>query len=112
VDHCPTPSRKGEEPTCPTSALDVVVPASSQELDASNVDLSGRVLREGLWVDYYVTGGKVRDDVRILYDSRLGKVPSATTFEAPSAPGDATLWVVAHDNRGGVSWAELAIHAR
>jgi hypothetical protein len=112
VDHCPTPSHNGEDATCPTSALDVVVPPSSQELDTTNIDLDGSPLREGLWADYYVTGGKVRDDVRILYDARLGKVSSANEFEAPGIPGDVTMWAVVHDNRGGVSWTEIPIHAR
>jgi hypothetical protein len=112
LDPCATPSKTGETSTCPTSTLDVVVPSSSQEIDPSDIGLDGNLLREGLWVDYYVTGGKVRDDVRILYDTRLGRVASSTEFEAPAAGGDSTMWAVVHDNRGGVSWTEIPIHTR
>ncbi len=112
LDHCATPSENGKDPTCPTYAIDVVVPRSSQEADPSNIGIKGNVLREGLWVDYYLTGGKVKSDVRILYDARVGRVSSANDLEAPAAPGDATLWAVAHDNRGGVSWMAVPLHAR
>jgi hypothetical protein len=104
VDHCVT--------ACPTHAIEMVVPPSSQELDPSNVDVNGNVLREELWIDYYVTAGKVKNDARVLYDPHGGKLASADDLEAPGAAGDATLWGVVHDNRGGVSWMEVPIHAR
>jgi hypothetical protein len=109
---CPTPSRKGEDPTCRVAALDVVVPPRSQELDPTNLDVARNVQREGLWVAYYSTGGKLKDDVRVLYDARAGKVSSAVDFEAPATTGDATLWAVVHDNRGGTSWIEVPLRTR
>jgi hypothetical protein len=113
LDHCPNPSGNGQSsPNCPTTAIDVVVPADSQELDPSNVDIHGNIGRESIWVDYYLTAGKVKDDVRIVYDAKLGKAPSADDLEAPGQPGDQTLWAVVHDNRGGVNWIQMPMHAR
>lgn len=112
LDRCATPSKVGAEPTCPTHALDVVVPEGSHELDPSNADVSGAALREAVWVDYYLTDGRVKSDVRVLFDARAGRVPSENDLEAPSESGDATLWAVAHDNRGGVGWASVPIHVR
>jgi hypothetical protein len=112
VDHCATPSRNGQDSTCPTYGLELSVPATSQELDPSNVDVNGTVLRESLWVDYYLTGGKVKNDVRILYDAHVGRIFGSVELEAPGVAGEAMLWAVAHDNRGGVTWTSVPIHAR
>jgi hypothetical protein len=108
VDHC----NRANIDDCPTTPLDLMVPPSSQETDPGNIDANGRVLAEQIYVDYFVTGGKVKHDVKILFDPRVGP-PSSTSNDlfAPQAPGDYLLWVVVHDNRGGATWAELALHA-
>jgi hypothetical protein len=105
LDNCPAAP-------CPGTPIDVVVPADSQEIDPTNVAVDGTVAREGIWVDYYLTGGKVKYDVRVLYDAAAGRVPSAVDLEAPAAPGEHELWAVVHDNRGGVAWLEVPIHVR
>jgi hypothetical protein len=113
LDHCPNPSGNGQTSSdCGTTPIDVVVPADSQEIDPSNLDDNGAVGRENIWVDYYLTGGRVKDDARIVYDAKLGRVPSADDLEAPGAPGDQTLWAVVHDDRGGVNWIQVPVHAR
>lgn len=112
LDHCATPSKQGQDSTCPTYSLEVDVPPSSQELDPSDLDLSGTVLRESLWVDYYLTGGKLNNDVSILYDAHVGRIPGSVQLEAPAVAGESVLWAVVHDNRGGVSWTSVPIHAR
>lgn len=112
VDRCATPSKSGEDSTCPTRSVDVRVPDASHELDPSYLDPAGNARREAVWVDYYATAGKLKSDVRVLFDPAAGRASSADDFEAPPAAGDATLWAVVHDNRGGVSWATLPIRTR
>jgi len=98
---------------CPTTPLDTIVPASSQEQDPSNKDVNGRVLNEEIWVDMYLTDGKLKHDVTILYDPASGRVPNtATDYTAPQTSGDHMLWVVVHDNRGGANWMQIPVHAR
>ena len=98
---------------CPTTALDSLVPASSQEVNPGNRDADGNVLKEQIWADYYVTGGKVKNDVSALYDPRVGKLSStANDFYAPQTAGDYLLWSVVRDDRGGTAWVEIPIHAQ
>ncbi len=106
LDHCP-PSGK-----CPETALDTVVPSSSQELDPGDLSAAGKPLHEEIWVDYYVTAGTVPNDA-LLYDATAGKLASSSVqLSAPTAAGDQRLWAVARDNRGGVSWTEVPMHVR
>jgi len=89
------------------------VPPSSQEIDPSNVSAVGALGRESLWVNYYVSGGWVDDDVRIIYDATTGGTPaSANALAAASEPGEYTLWAVVRDDRGGVDWIDVALHVR
>jgi hypothetical protein len=97
---------------CPTSSLDTVIPATSQELDPANMDANGNELREEIWVDYYLTAGKVKNDTVILFDPRHGALSNdADALSAPQAVGAYLLWAVAHDNRGGVSWLQVPFDA-
>jgi hypothetical protein len=98
---------------CPTRPLDVVVPNDSQELDPSNLDVDGQVLHEQLYVDYYLTGGRVMNDTVVIFDPRAGR-PSGTgdEFSAPADAGEYQVWVVAHDNRGGAAWQSFPLHVR
>jgi hypothetical protein len=99
--------------SCPTVTLDTAVPDSSQELDPGNVDVNGRVLKEELWADYLLTGGKVKNDVQVLFDPRLGRLTgSINAFSAPLLPGEYTLWSVVRDNRGGAAWLSIPVHAK
>jgi len=93
---------------CPSVPLDTVVPDSSQELDPSNLDVNGNVLREQIWVDYYLTGGKLKHESAILFEPHNGRVSKAANeVYAPQASGDYMLWAVVHDNRGGVNWVQV-----
>jgi hypothetical protein len=99
--------------SCPTLPLSTVVPDSSQELNPGNVDVNGKVLKEEIWADYLVTGGKVKNDVQVLFDPRLGRLAGVTNqFYAPQAPGDYTLWSVVRDDRGGAAWLSIPVHAK
>lgn len=98
--------------SCPTTALAVNVPASSDESDPEDLDANGNPLKEQLYVDYYLTAGKVDHNTIILFDPRAGQLSNASdSFYAPQPAGDSIVWAVVHDNRGGVSWAQLTVHA-
>jgi hypothetical protein len=98
---------------CPTSSLGVVVPPSSDEVDPGNLDANGHLLKEQLYVDYYLTAGKVTDDTIILYDPHVGALSnSSDSLYAPQTVGDFALWGVVHDNRGGVAWQQVPLHTR
>jgi hypothetical protein len=98
---------------CPTLPLDTFVPDASQELDPGNVDVNGHVLKEELWVDYLLTGGKVKHDVQVLFDPHLGRLSGTVDdFYAPLAPGEYTLWAVVRDDRGGTAWLSIPVHAK
>jgi hypothetical protein len=109
LPHCTASTESG----CPTTDLDTVVPDSSWEPDPGDLDANGNVANETLWVDYYVTAGRVKDDSVLLFDAHSGRVSStADAFDAPLAAGDQTLWAVVHDNRGGASWITVPLHAQ
>jgi hypothetical protein len=95
---------------CPTTDVDTVVSKSSQETDPSDLDSNGQPLREEIWVDYYVTAGKLKMDTVVLFDPRAGALPGTSDgLHAPQAPGASLLWAVVHDNRGGVSWTQVDV---
>lgn len=109
VDHC----MKSNLDDCPTTPVDVLVPTASQELDPSDLDANGNVLNEEIYVDYYLTAGKVASDTVVLFDPRAGRVTGTDdALSAPQTVGDFQLWAVVHDNRGGAAWRALPLHAR
>jgi hypothetical protein len=109
VAHCTASS----ESNCPTTDLDTVVPDSSQEPAPGDVDANGNIAKEALWVDYYLTAGRVKTDSPLLFDAHSGRVPStADPFDAPLSMGEQTLWAVVHDDRGGTSWVTVPLHAQ
>jgi hypothetical protein len=74
----------------------------------SGVDSFGTPFTEALVVQYYATEGIFSDDSRIASDA-------ATHWAARSAPdgkGEAqtiTMWMVARDDRGGVTWTTRTV---
>lgn len=63
--------------------------------------------------DYFLTAGKVKDDVLILFDPKVGRTSRSTNdLSAPQAPGEYMLWTVLRDNRGGANWIAFPVHAR
>ncbi len=105
LDRCTTSLRRD----CPDHKLDVDVPPEDQEVQEGSSD--GR--KEQIWADYYADVGQLDGDARLLYDPTSGKVSgSEDKYKAPNDPGDGNLFVVVHDNRGGASWVQLAIHTR
>ncbi|APR78595.1 Hypothetical protein A7982_03942 [Minicystis rosea] len=107
MDHCATTDAR----KCPEKPVDISVPASSQELDPGAIDPQGKTNKEQIWVDYYVTTGSVKDDLRLLYDPATGRVSSsANALTAPEAPAEGVLFAVVHDNRGGINWLQVPLH--
>jgi len=109
LDHCTA----ADESSCATTDLDAVVPDASWELDPGTLDRSGAPGHEGLWVDYYATGGRFANDSVVLFDATTGRAsPTTDAYAAPLAPGPGTLWAVVHDTRGGASWIGVPLSAR
>lgn len=95
---------------CPERPLRPFVDPQSAETDSAASAGRAEVLGEQMWVNYYVAGGEVDDDVRLLNDATLGwNEDNGTRYRAPSAPGISYLWAVAHDNRGGAEWARIRL---
>lgn len=97
---------------CPTLRFDVAVPSTSREPDpvASSADSPSS---ETVWIDSYVSAGKVEHGRIILYDGVAGKTPDTrNTFYTPNTTGDFGLWTVVRDSRGGVVWRAVPVHVR
>jgi hypothetical protein len=109
LQHC----QKSSIDDCSAVKLDVNVPRSSQEPDPSNLSANGEVLGESLYVQYYATGGKIANDTMVIFDARAGRLAdTGDDFRAPLTPGEYQLWAVLHDNRGGTTWQQLALHVQ
>jgi hypothetical protein len=99
--------------SCPGVRIGPVVPASSQEVNPEDTDAQGNPRKEEIWADYFATFGSFDSDARLLYDPTAGAVDDAdNTWRAPGSPGDGTIWIVVHDNRGGTSWATVPVHVQ
>jgi hypothetical protein len=106
-------------PVCTGSGSDCqvqmgpVVPASSWEVNPEQTDVHGNPVHEELWVDFYATFGNLGDDARLLYDPVTGSVGDPTrtdtTFQGPSTAGTGNIWMIVHDNRGGVAWVTIPV---
>jgi hypothetical protein len=95
-----------------TIDVDTDVPLSDWEL-VPDTQSNGAPLHETVYAEYFVTLGKIDDQVRILYDSVQGKVsPTNTKFEAPDSPQDGFMWIIIHDNRDGATWVQIPVHVQ
>lgn len=73
----------------------------------SGTDEFGRGFSEAVIVQHYATEGIFEDEIRIGSDSENGWVARR------SASGqEVVLWLVARDDRGGVSWAERRVRVQ
>ena len=109
VDRCGAAKRSD----CPELKIDVAVSDPSWEINPEDIDPDGVVRHEQIWAAYYSDLGQFGSDARLLYDPRAGKIDgSETKYQAPNDPGDGNVWIVVHDNRGGVSWLHFPIHVR
>jgi hypothetical protein len=100
ADCCPGPTMDCTHPLGCTGAERYVVfnTASANLVDA----------REGISVSWFATGGTFDSDAT----GRAGtdtQVTSDNGWQAPAQAGPAILWVVLHDDRGGVGWQTYAL---
>ena len=103
VERCTTP-KLGD---CPPFEIDVKVPEASWELNPGGAAASPR---EQIWVTYYSDLGKFKDDARLLYDTKVGRVTeSDIEYRAPKETGNGTVWAVVHDNRAGAAFVQFPI---
>ncbi|HYQ41062.1 MAG TPA: hypothetical protein VER11_03820 [Polyangiaceae bacterium] len=86
---------------------------ANQDQDDVSVALLGRDVGEQMWVNYYTDAGGFKSPVRLLNDATNGwNDDYGTEFYAPKEPGPLRIWAVAHDNRGGMSWAGITLKAQ
>jgi hypothetical protein len=95
---------------CDTLGMEIAFDDSDAEIDAQDVDANGHPGRETLYTDWFVTTGRFTEDRRVQYDPFKGRPQvGQILFEPPREAGKGILWVVFHDNRGGVSWTSFPL---
>jgi hypothetical protein len=90
---------------CPEHSVLPAVDASSVEVDDTATP-SGTT--ETLWAAYYTTSGDFRAPTRVVSQptldaASLGSYDGALRL-GPGFTGEARIWAVVHDDRGGVAW--------
>jgi len=73
----------------------------------SGTDEFGRSFSEELVIQYYATGGIYENDTRIAGNAQTGFVARAQDLGT-----DLTVWMVARDDRGGVTWTTRKLQVR
>ncbi len=79
-----------------------------------NLDIASQTVvdqREGIDVSWYATAGSFAQD-RTGNARTDDATTSSNSWTAPQAPGIVTLWVVLHDDRGGIGWAAYTLDVR
>lgn len=99
----------GDPTKCPPHDLRIDVDSTTFERDDVTNDAYGESdgvnYGEQMWIDYYSTRGNFHSTTKLLNDATSGyNNVNGTQFYAPKDKGPVSLWVVTHDNRGGVSW--------
>jgi hypothetical protein len=104
VDPCPTDENVYDDCKVGKHALAAVVTPDSYEAGA---DEFGREYNEALVVQYFATEGIFEYGVRIAEQPETGWVA-----RSGASGSELTLWFVARDNRGGVSWTSRRVRVR
>jgi hypothetical protein len=96
---------------CKPVLIDVKVAESSWE---ENPSIGGQASqREQIWVTYYSDLGDLRDEARLLFDAKRGRIDrSDVEFRPPYEPGEGTIWAVVHDNRAGAAFVVVPLHVK
>jgi hypothetical protein len=104
---------EGKVDDCPKITFGAVVDPATIDLDDTGASFP---TRENVWVSYFTTSGQFADEVRLVSGPDIApRAPAdceGTWQIAPSFTGEATLWAVARDGRGGVSWASHGVIVR
>lgn len=102
----PSCAQDGDQLKCPATEISLSIDPNTFEPDQVTNDAYSKQYGEQMWIDYYSTAGKFKSGTKLLNDATSGwNNENFTEFYAPSATGLVHVWVVVHDNRGGVSWA-------
>lgn len=92
---------------CPGKEKHQLAAVLTPESFEAGRDELGRDFEEQLVIQYYATEGIFENEARIGHEPQTGWVARSR------ASGQTlTLWFVARDNRGGVSWAERRVRVR
>lgn len=108
--------------TCDAYDLKVIVepppgapPGASGEVDPEGTSADGDPLTESVWVDFYIDGGDLDSDVKLVNDPVAGTIDQTNpragrvTWIPPDHAGLVTLWAVVHDARGGTAVVQRLI---
>ena len=60
--------------------------------------------REAIRVSWFATGGALDTDTGGRAESEADQATIENTWTAPATAGEARLWLVVRDDRGGVGW--------
>jgi hypothetical protein len=94
---------------CKAVKIDIEVTDASWE---TNPSASGEQ-HEQIWATYYSDIGTFKDDARLLFDAKQGRITeSEVELRAPYEAGEGTIWGVVHDNRTGAAFVTLPLHVR
>lgn len=85
---------------CTTDQHQVSVKVTDDSFE-KGTDERGNAFTEQLVVEYYSTEGLFEHEVKVAADPQTG---FAARDESKSADQPLTMWMVVHDNRGGVVW--------
>jgi len=99
---------------CTTTTFKAIVPRTSAEPDPIMSAIDREARSENLWVEYAAQNGRFDPSIRLINDLNEGWQDASegkfNSFKA--APGEATLYAVVRDNRGGQAWASIDIIVR
>jgi hypothetical protein len=108
------PCTKGAVEDCPRIRVTPVIDERSYELD----ETAGLVPAppEALWIAYFTSAGQLDGDARMVVDPSSGRA-SASDVDGqwqiqPGFHGEARVFVVAHDNRGGAAYLSEDVWVR
>lgn len=90
--------------SCPDQEKHRLAARLTPESFESGRDELGRGVDEQLVIQYYATEGIFEDEVRVAHEPETGWVARRR-----AAGETLTLWFVARDNRGGVSWTQRRV---
>lgn len=105
VDACDT--NDNDYADCSGSSLNDVAAIVSSESFESGRDEFRRDYSEELVIQHYSTEGIFESEVRVADDPKTGWVARSS-----ASGSELSLWFVARDDRGGVSWTERRVRVR
>ena len=102
---------KDTEDDCPKVTFKPIIARASVEGDPISTLLDGKETRESLWVEYAALNGRFESGTRVVNDPNRGwndeHEGKFTTFRANE--GEARLFAVVRDNRGGQAWTSFDV---